>query len=956
MLHLKTFGGLSVEAEGASASGAAQRRRTLALLALLAAASRRGMSRDKLIAYLWPDADTEHGRGLLNQACYALRRDLHAPELILGATELRLNPEIISSDVQNFEEALDRGDPARAVAVYSGPFLDGFYLSEAGEFEHWVEEERARLATQAAEALESLAARATATGDVRASVKWWRRLTELDPFSAHAALGLMQALAAAGERVEALDHGRRFDAFVRQELGAEPSAQVTALMQRLRHQTGEAVQRTPESVAASPTDVSATGIPTITAARAALRSARLGWRLALGTAVIVLVGGVIVVASSRKSAALDPELVAVAPFGVLDPKLELWHEGLVDVLARNLDGAGPFRTVSPTVVIRGWRGRPDRESARALGYRTRAGLVVFGELLGEEPDSARLTAAVLDTRRDRIVTEIDRTDQVDRIDRLADSVSLDVIRTLMPTTPGTHIRLYSVGTKSLPALKAFLQGEHFFRRFALDSAIASYDRAVALDTRFALALRRLEWALGWNNSGSPVHYFARAAAANHGLGPRDSLLVLSDSGFTGRVAVADHPAFRSTALRRFAVLEEAVRRYPEDPEVWYQLGEARFHAGFVVGDSWYDARAAFDRAIALDSGFAPAYVHPVEIALNDDNPVAALRYVRGYLTIASAIPEGAAMHLLNELLEPQGTRSRDLADALETASPTALRRLALAVVSWPDVNETQVQVWQRALATAQARLAAEDSGVFPRVPLGLSIVPTVLIHRGHLQEARRMVGSRFGMPFMELADLGVIRSATVETALDQWFRHPSEEDLSLYPWFTAAPCSRTMDAALWWASRRDTARLRRLAAREDSGVRAETSHVVGIASRRPVPGFVHAALALAQGDTGLALNRFLAFPDSLCPDARQLREVRFRLLAATGRSAEAAAVFDRAHDRWVPFTLERARLAERLGDRPTAVHYYQFVRQAWLQGDPEVQPVVAEARAAIVRLGGQPRP
>jgi len=206
MLHLKTCGGLSVEAEGGSASGAAQRRKTLALLALLAAAGRRGMSRDKLIAYLWPDADVEHGRNLLNQACYALRRDLHAPELILGATELRLNPEIISSDVQNFEEALDRGDPARAVAVYSGPFLDGFYLSEAGEFEHWVEEERARLATRAAEALESLAARATATGDVRASVKWWRRLTELDPFSAHAALGLMQALAAAGERVEALDH------------------------------------------------------------------------------------------------------------------------------------------------------------------------------------------------------------------------------------------------------------------------------------------------------------------------------------------------------------------------------------------------------------------------------------------------------------------------------------------------------------------------------------------------------------------------------------------------------------------------------------------------------------------------------------------------------------------------------------------------------------------------------
>src|SRR2546428_9360528 len=110
MLHLKTCGGLSVEAEGGSASGAAQRRKTLALLALLAAAGKRGVSRDKLIAYLWPETDTAHGRHLLKQACYALRRDLRARELFLGVTELRLNPEIISSDVQTFEDALARGD------------------------------------------------------------------------------------------------------------------------------------------------------------------------------------------------------------------------------------------------------------------------------------------------------------------------------------------------------------------------------------------------------------------------------------------------------------------------------------------------------------------------------------------------------------------------------------------------------------------------------------------------------------------------------------------------------------------------------------------------------------------------------------------------------------------------------------------------------------------------------
>src|SRR6266702_4314223 len=109
MLELRTFGGLSLEANGAPPPGAAAQRKTLALLALLARHPR-GLSRDKLISYLWPETDDEHGRSLLRQGCYALRRDLNADDLFLGSTELRLNPAVVTSDVQLFEEALGRGD------------------------------------------------------------------------------------------------------------------------------------------------------------------------------------------------------------------------------------------------------------------------------------------------------------------------------------------------------------------------------------------------------------------------------------------------------------------------------------------------------------------------------------------------------------------------------------------------------------------------------------------------------------------------------------------------------------------------------------------------------------------------------------------------------------------------------------------------------------------------------
>src|SRR3989449_11521897 len=60
--------------------------------------------------------------------------------------------------------------------------------------------------------------------------------------------------------------------------------------------------------------------------------------------------------------------------------------------------------------------------------------------------------------------------------------------------------------------------------------------------------------------------------------------------------------------------EAPPRRYPEDPEIWYNLGEARYHFGFGPGGSatQRQIREAMDRAIALDSGFAPAIVRSEE--------------------------------------------------------------------------------------------------------------------------------------------------------------------------------------------------------------------------------------------------------------------------------------------------------------------------------------------------------
>lgn len=236
MLRLKTFGGLAIVRDGAPAEGAGGQRRRAALLALLAAAGDRGLARDKVLAILWPESDPERARKNLAQAVYALRRDLGADDLITGTTDLRLNPDHITSDLAEFRAAVAAGRLEQAVALHDGPFLDGVYLEEAPEFERWADMERGSLTHAYVAALEQLAGQATRRGDHRAAVGYWRRLANADPLNAEVAGGLMRALAAHGDRGGALQYFRVYETLLRQELEIEPDAKLRALADALRNE------------------------------------------------------------------------------------------------------------------------------------------------------------------------------------------------------------------------------------------------------------------------------------------------------------------------------------------------------------------------------------------------------------------------------------------------------------------------------------------------------------------------------------------------------------------------------------------------------------------------------------------------------------------------------------------------------------------------------------------------
>jgi TolB-like protein/DNA-binding SARP family transcriptional activator/Tfp pilus assembly protein PilF len=234
MLFLRLLGGPLLSRDGRALTGPAAQRHRLALLALLATSRSRPQSRDKLVGWLWPERDAKYARNLLNQSVHALRRAVGEAGIISVQDELRLDPSTIACDVVAFEDAIAAGEFERGIGLYTGPFLDGFHLPGAPEFAHWADGERDRLRRLYARGLESLAEAAEERREWGSAVERWRGLLSEEPYNGRVTLRLMRALEEAGDRAGALQQARLHTLLLQQEFEAEPDPDVSALADRLR--------------------------------------------------------------------------------------------------------------------------------------------------------------------------------------------------------------------------------------------------------------------------------------------------------------------------------------------------------------------------------------------------------------------------------------------------------------------------------------------------------------------------------------------------------------------------------------------------------------------------------------------------------------------------------------------------------------------------------------------------
>ena len=160
------------------------------------------------------------------------------------------------------------------------------------------------------------------------------------------------------------------------------------------------------------------------------------------------------------------------------------------------------------------------------------------------------------------------------------------------------------------------------------------------------------------------------------------MLIAADSLWGAADEATDPADLIRFRYRNLSISEEAIRRYPADPEVWLDLGEARFHFDPPLGGVPAPALEAFDRAIALDPGFAPAYEHTVRLAIRLNRPDLARKYAAAYLRLDPLTSMRRSMRLAALMLDPERSHAPETARIIDSASAQVLFGAGMMQLGW----------------------------------------------------------------------------------------------------------------------------------------------------------------------------------------------------------------------------------------------------------------------------------
>jgi serine/threonine-protein kinase len=695
------------------------------------------------------------------------------------------------------------------------------------------------------------------------------------------------------------------------------------------------------------------------------RRSRRWWPVALAVfAVLAVAGWLGWRVSARSSVPVSTSRVAVLPFTVHGSgDLAYLGDGMVNLLGTSLDGAGDLHTVDARTLLgtlaRSGAKPLDPTSGAAMAARLGAGLFVLGDIV-KVGDSLHIDASLYNG--DAAVARGSVEGVSEQLFGLVDRLATQLLAN-RSASPGTRVtQIAAVTTSSLPALKAYLEGEHEFRAGHFEQAADAFQRAVTADSMFALAYYRLSIANEWLVHSDAARLAAEQAVRHaNRLSDHDRQLL--------QALLAGRHGDPIDAERRYRAI---VGTYPDDLEAWIQLGEVQFHYGPLLGRGSAPSREAFGRVLELDPENVAAVIHLARIAAMEANRVE----LDSLVVLMTRLNPAGDRLLEVEVIRAFATgdsadRERVLA-RLNRESDVLTPQSVLSGVLYPK-DKTHEERLIRVLLNPQRSAEAQA--------LGHELLAYRAVSRGRWHDAVAELavvdsfdragaiehGALFGvLPFLPTprADLEQWRArllrwnaAAVQPAATAtgYYATNNGTHAHLRLYLLGAVNARLGDDAAALAAARELERL--------PGVPFAKAIAIDLAHGvRGQVAWRHGRSAEALSELEQAHMRAGYEPGVASPFFSEAVErfLRAAALDATGRREDALQLYGSFKDYSLydliylaPASLARGRILDQLGRRTEAVNEYTTFIDLWRDCDPELRPLVREARLALSRLGSQ---
>jgi class 3 adenylate cyclase/tetratricopeptide (TPR) repeat protein/TolB-like protein len=424
--------------------------------------------------------------------------------------------------------------------------------------------------------------------------------------------------------------------------------------------------------------------PTLTWGRALLGGA-LAFGLLFGSAgaYVLIKGGRFPGFAPRRAAAETGVGLAILPFDATGVDSSLWENGMTDLIAVDLNGAG-VNVIDPGSVDSRWRrfGQGvDSAAAVRLGHQIGARYVVAGttQMLA---DSLIVEAKVYDTETGELLATTSVAGHPARLPQLVDQLAGAILEGsgILPSADMDALNLSRLATGEIRAIRAYLEGVREFRRTSWSDAQDWFREAIEADSTFAQAQYRMSLSASLATNPHTLRddsHMEQAVRYASGLPFREELLVRGYDRLSG----GDH-------RRAIELLDSLTKLYPDEVEGWFLLGEAHYHLDPTDGRF----RGALEEALRLDPAFGPAYGHLLEDASARKDLAEYQRLASGFL----ALDPGSPLQMTLDNILQHGSVPFEPTPAGEASTPT------------DDRARTEYASARRAADAARA--VAADSG------------------------------------------------------------------------------------------------------------------------------------------------------------------------------------------------------------------------------------------------------